>query len=44
MLREKTSLSADLLEGGGEALLTELSDRELLETVSLDLGRALAEV
>jgi non-specific serine/threonine protein kinase len=44
MLREKTALSADLLEGGGEALLTELSDRELLETVSLDLGRALAEV
>ena len=44
MLREKTALSADLLEGGGEALLTELSDRELLETVSLDLNRALAEV
>jgi SNF2 family DNA or RNA helicase len=44
MLREKSTLSADLLEGGGEALLTELSDRELLETVSLDLGRALAEL
>jgi hypothetical protein len=44
MLKAKTTLSADLLEGGGEALLTELSDKELLETVSLDLGRALAEL
>ena len=44
MLREKLALSKDLLEGGGEALLTELSDKELLETVSLDLDRALAEI
>jgi non-specific serine/threonine protein kinase len=44
MLKAKTTLSADLLESGGEALLTELPDKELLETVSLDLGRAFAEL
>lgn len=42
LIEEKTMLAHELLEGGGEALLTEMSDRELLETVSLDLYKATA--
>ena len=43
MLAEKKKLAGDLLEGGGEARLTEMSDAELLRTVSLDLASALEE-
>ena len=43
MLREKKKLAGELLEGSGEARLTELSDQELLATVSLDLESALEE-
>jgi non-specific serine/threonine protein kinase len=43
MIERKQGLSAELIESGGEALLTELDDRALLETVQLDLSRALAE-
>ena len=43
MLAEKKKLAGDLLEGSGEARLTELSDAELLRTVSLDLASALEE-
>jgi hypothetical protein len=32
-----------VLQGGGESLLTEMSDEELLATVALDLRRATAE-
>jgi len=39
----KKGLSREVLEGGGEALLTELGDTELLRLVSLDIHRALAE-
>jgi non-specific serine/threonine protein kinase len=42
LLSGKKALAEDLLEGGAEATLTELSDEELLATVGLDLGRALA--
>jgi superfamily II DNA or RNA helicase len=42
LIQRKTALARDLLQGGGERLLTELSDRELLQTVRLDLGRARA--
>jgi len=35
---EKTALGKELLEGGSQALLTEMSDEELLQTVSLDLN------
>ena len=40
LIEEKTALAKDLLEAGGERLLTEMSDGELLATVALDLGRA----
>lgn len=40
VIEDKKSLSAELLEGGGENLLTEMSNSELLRFVALDLGRA----
>jgi SNF2 family DNA or RNA helicase len=43
LILRKTSLARDILEAGGEALLTEMSNEELLATVSLDLERARAE-
>ncbi len=42
LIERKTSLARDLLQSGGEALLTEMGDRELLEAVRLDIGRARA--
>jgi hypothetical protein len=32
-----------VLEGGGETLLTEMNDDELIRVVSLDINRALEE-
>jgi SNF2 family DNA or RNA helicase len=43
LLEEKKSLAAELLEGGGEKLLTEMSDNELLRFVALDLKSAAQE-
>jgi len=43
MLAEKRRLSGELLEGGAEARLTEMSDADLLRTVAIDLDRALDE-
>ena len=40
VLEDKKALSAELLEGGGEKLLTEMSNHELLRFVALDLNRA----
>ena len=40
LIEAKTSLSRDLLDAGGEALLTEMSDQELLRTVALDIHKA----
>ena len=40
MIEEKKALSAELLEGGGEKLLSEMSNEELMRFVSLDLQRA----
>jgi hypothetical protein len=40
VIEDKKSLSAELLEGGGEKLLTEMSNSELLRFVALDLQRA----
>jgi superfamily II DNA or RNA helicase len=40
VIEDKKSLSAELLEGGGEKLLTEMSNDELLRFVALDLKRA----
>ena len=43
LIQEKTSLALDLLEGGGETLLTEMGNEELLATVALDIDRAKVE-
>ncbi|HTA44489.1 MAG TPA: DEAD/DEAH box helicase [Bryobacteraceae bacterium] len=43
LIESKRRLSRELLEGGAETLLTEMSDEELLKLVSLDLGKALKE-
>lgn len=39
LIAEKSELADDILAGGGESMLTEMSDRELLNMVSLDLER-----
>ncbi|MFT5115077.1 MAG: hypothetical protein ACI8P9_004420 [Parasphingorhabdus sp.] len=39
LIREKTDLASDLLEGGAETLLTEMDDKELLKLVTLDIDR-----
>ena len=41
LIAQKTSLARDLLDGGGEALLTEMSNAELLRLVALDIGKAM---
>jgi non-specific serine/threonine protein kinase len=43
LIEQKRGLAAELLEGGGEALITEMSNEEVLRLVSLDVGSALAE-
>jgi non-specific serine/threonine protein kinase len=43
MINDKRGLSAGLIEGGGEALLTELPDDKLLDLVRLDLAAALGD-
>lgn len=43
LIADKESLSDEVLRGSSEALLTEMSDRELLDVVSLDLKTALME-
>ena len=40
LIEEKTELAEGLLQAGGDALLTEMSDEELLDVVTLDLDRA----
>jgi superfamily II DNA or RNA helicase len=40
LIDEKRQLAADLLEGGAEQLLTEMTDAELIRFVSLDLTKA----
>lgn len=42
MIEDKKSLSTEILEGGGEKLLTEMNNDELLHFVALDLHRATA--
>ena len=41
MLEDKRALADEILEGGGETLLTEMKDDELLNFVALDLHAAL---
>ncbi|MCC7241127.1 MAG: DEAD/DEAH box helicase [Acidobacteria bacterium] len=43
LIDSKRQLSQDLLEGGGEMLLTEMRDDELLKLVTLDLHTAAGE-
>jgi non-specific serine/threonine protein kinase len=43
LIESKKQLSKDLIEGGGELLLTEMKDDELLKLVSLDINAALKE-
>ena len=43
LIDAKRQLSQDLLEGGGEVLLTEMGDDELLKLVALDLHAASEE-
>lgn len=40
LIEDKKALSTELLEGGGEKLLTEMNNEELLAFVALDLRRA----
>jgi len=40
LIEEKTQLATDLLEGGAEKMLTEMSDAELMRLVSLDVDKA----
>jgi non-specific serine/threonine protein kinase len=40
LIEEKTQLAADLLEGGAEKMLTEMTDAQLIQFVSLDLDKA----
>jgi len=40
LIEEKRQLAADLLEGGAERLLTEMTDAELIRFVSLDIARS----
>jgi SNF2 family DNA or RNA helicase len=42
LIASKQHMAREVLEAGGEALLTEMSDAELLRVVSLDLTTALA--
>ncbi len=44
LIEAKRALSQEVLEGGGEALLTELSDAELMRLVALDVGAVMEEV
>ena len=41
LIEEKTQLARDLLEGGAETMLTEMSNEDLIRLVSLDLEKTL---
>jgi hypothetical protein len=43
MIQDKQGLADNLLDQGGESLLTELPDDELLRFVAIDLNRAAAD-
>ena len=43
LIASKKGLSNEILEGGGEVLLTEMSNDALMRMVSLDIGTALQE-
>jgi non-specific serine/threonine protein kinase len=41
LIGQKTDLSRQLLDGGADALLTEMSNDQLLRFVSLDINKAM---
>ena len=41
MIESKKSLANEIVEGGGESLVTEMSDEQLLSMVALDINRAM---
>jgi SNF2 family DNA or RNA helicase len=43
LIEQKKGLAADLLEAGGETLVTEMADEDVIRIVSLDLRSALAD-
>ncbi|MCR4414095.1 MAG: DEAD/DEAH box helicase [Thermoguttaceae bacterium] len=43
MIEEKTQLASEILEGGAEKMLTEMTDAELIRFVSLDVAAAASE-
>jgi hypothetical protein len=43
LIAQKSGLSRDLLDGGGEVLLTEMSNDELLRFVALDINKAVEQ-
>jgi non-specific serine/threonine protein kinase len=43
LIEDKQTMVRGVLQGGGEALLTEMTDEELMNMVALDLRRATAE-
>ncbi len=43
MIRSKQALADEVLGGDGETMLTEMSDRELIDFVAIDITRALAD-
>ena len=43
LMQEKRQMSDELLDSGGDVLITELGDKELLNLVALDLSSALQE-
>jgi non-specific serine/threonine protein kinase len=43
MIRDKQGLSGEVLQGGGEVQITEMSNEQIMKLVSLDITSALAE-
>jgi non-specific serine/threonine protein kinase len=43
LIAQKMGLARDLLDGGGEALLTEMGNDQLLRFVALDIGKAMED-
>jgi SNF2 family DNA or RNA helicase len=40
LIESKKSLAKEIVEGGGETLVTEMSDEQLLQMVALDINKA----
>ncbi len=43
LIQSKRQLASDVLEGGGEAIITEMSDAEIISMVKLDIRTAVSE-